>query len=339
MSAIPCPKCGRPNRAGAKFCSNCRSPLTSQGAVPPTPVQLIGPMPPPVGPRPPVTPIPAPMTPVPPPVPPRQPPAPPRPPARIPFFTRGQIIVGALIFILVACTLGAFFLGEPVLKLAGLGPTSPTPTAAPTILPPTVQPPIPPATLRVLVQTPSTSVPATTAPPPTGTSTPGQAPSAKTSTPPGPSAVRPTAVPTDTLAGSILAAGQSWRTGSQVMTLQNQKFAVNDCGAILEFDVIFHNTSAGAEGVVVLLNGHDLNVADDKDQPYPAFYWQGAKPTDCSAYTPLTSLTKNALAPNEKFQLTVQVRGTLTDAITKFQFAANKAGRITGAKWEIPVSK
>ena len=148
---------------------------------------------------------------------------------------------------------------------------------------------------------------------------------------------QPTATPTNTLPGLTLHPGESWRTGTQVMTLQNPKFAGTTCGAILEFEMIFENTDT--REVVVSLRGQDWGIIDERVQAYVMFFWQGTKPADCNGFVPPTSLEKNTLAAREKYQVGLQVRGKLADGVKQFQFIVNKAGRIVNAKWEIPVPR
>lgn len=121
------------------------------------------------------------------------------------------------------------------------------------------------------------------------------------------------------------------------MILQKPRFAGTTCGAILEFDVVFENTATSE--VVVSLRGQDWSIVDDRAQVYEMFFWQGTKPNDCNSFAPLTSLEKTALAAREKYQIGIQVRGKLADDAYKFLFIVNKAGRITGAKWEIPIPR
>ena len=366
MSAITCSKCGSPNRAGAKFCANCRAPLASPPPAPTpppvTPRQPSAPTPPLVMPRQPPAPTPALVTPRQPPAPlpvtPRQPPAPPvtprqppqsaRPPARRSLFTRGRIIGGVIALVLLCvCMSLVFALRAPLMQLAGLGAT---PTSRPSVPlpPPPVSSPAPmPATPSV--------VPATVVPPPaTVTQSPAVSPSvapppgASPSTAPAqpsvtaiqPTLPQPIATLADTLPGLTLRPGDSWRIGTQVITLQPAKFSVTGCAALFEFDVIFENTATTE--VVVTLRGQDLSVTNDQAQTYDTFFWLNTKPADCTQFQPLTALSKNALDAKEKFKVSFQVREArdkTLEGVEKFVFHIAKAGKITGAKWEISVPR
>jgi hypothetical protein len=353
MATMTCPKCGTPNRPNAKFCAKCRAPLSapSVGAAVPPPA---APPPPPVTPRqPPAAPPPPPpvtprQPPAPPPPPPRQPPQAARPAARRGLFTRGRIISVVIgIMLLCLCVVLAFALSRSSSLVAQL-PTTPTftqPIAAssPTPLTPshTLQPTTPasaPTSTATSTLTAMASATPTSKPPsatPTSTPTATQKPTAMPAA--SPTTVQPTGIPTDTAAGSVLRPGESWRVGTQVMTLQNPHFAGTTCGAILEFEVVFENTDA--REVVVSLRGQEWKVTDEHNQPYEAFFWQDTKPTDCNLIAPLATLDKPALAAHEKYQVGLQVRGKLADNVNRFQFIVTKAGRITDAKWEITVPR
>ncbi len=341
MSAITCSKCGSPNRAGAKFCAKCRAPLSIPSPVPippPAPRQPPMPTPPSVTPR--QLPVPLPVTPRQPPVPPvtpRQPPQSARPAARRGFFTRGRIIGGVIALVLLCmCVSSVFVLRAPLLRLADLGTTSTSSRPSAPLPSPSVSSTAPmPATPA---DTPVTVLPATPVP------SLGTAPSTAPAQPPvttiQPTLPQPIAVLTDTQPGLTLRPGESWHTGTQVITLQPAKYSVTGCGALFEFDVIFENTATTE--VVVTLRGQDLSVTNDQAQTYDTFFWLNTKPADCTQFQPLTALSKNALDAKEKFKVSFQVREArdkTLEGVEKFLFHIAKAGRITGANWEIPVPR
>lgn len=358
MSMMTCPKCGTPNRPNAKFCASCRTALTAQTPIPPpvTPRQPpAGPVPPPVPPR--QAPPPPPQRPavLPPPqaqavpVTPRQPPRP-AAPAKRSFFTRGRILIGAIVLVLLCICLGAmYYFRDNVLSIAGL--TTPTPTAMPTRTLAPIPTNVPPTATQSLQPTQPVLTPqplATTVPPlPTVARTP-VAPIATPVTPSPttvPATLPPTqppvvATPTDTPPGLVLHPNESWRAGTQVITLQTPKFSVSGCGALFEFDMIFENTAATE--FVVQFRGSDLSITNNQNEPYDMVYWLNTKPTDCAQFQQMNTLNKNALDAREKYKVSFQVReaGNKTlEGVEKFYFHVTKAGRITGAKWEIPVPR
>lgn len=130
---------------------------------------------------------------------------------------------------------------------------------------------------------------------------------------------------------------------NQLLTLRNPRFAVPPpiCNAVLEFEVTFENL--GDTEAVVGLRGNEWFVTDESgNQLGPLMYWHGTqstRPGDCDKFPPLPSLEKSALAAHEKMTISIQVRGKLPETLNKVKFEATKAGRIVGARWEIPVPR
>jgi hypothetical protein len=333
MTGTTCTKCGAQNRAGAKFCANCRSQL----AIPPAAQPQVPPRPAPqsAAPQTPRVPQGAPQQ-----IPPRPPPRPTAPAQAQGKGCAGWIknkwvwvAAGAMMLTCICLALVIALSG----KIPGLAQATPTMTAV-AIAPTRLLPPPPPATPTLsqplaeptITRLPSSPTPHTPSP---TLVTPTTRPTTAPTTVP-----QPTPVPTETHADAVLQPGQSWRATNQVMALQNPKFAVGGCDALFEFEVTYKNW--GNAEVFVDLRGEDFNITDDAGKKYETvFYWQGTKPADCAMFNPLARLAKNALDKNEEYKVSFQVRSTARLTAQKFVFHVAKAGKITNAKWEIVVPR
>lgn len=348
MSAGPtCPKCGRVNRPGVKFCATCGAALAAAAPQQSGPVQPPASPPRPASPQ--VPPRPAPVA---------QPAAPgrfklqPLHFAIIAAAVVGVLLCGALSFLFTSglglvprsTTSGGNLPDSPTALIALATeaipatrtpiPDTATPlketvvvtvvvTAAPTNTPLPAVPTLAPSPLPTAMPIPATVTP----PPPTQTRVPPP------TQPPAPLPSLPTTVP-----GTELQPGESWVADGMTMTV-GTTILVPPCSseAIFEFPLTIHNL--GSSDLGISLDGSAFVFTDNLDESYEMYYVDGAAPAACDKYTKLVEYRLNSLGPGQKAELSIHARGNLLRDVTAFNLLITGAGRIENARWKLPVNR
>lgn len=337
MSSGPtCPKCGRINRPGVKFCATCGTSLSAVPPQPTTPIQSPQPTPRPVSPQ-----------------------SPPRPtPVAQPAARRGVSIQPLYLAIAAAAAIGVLLCVALVILFGsnlGFGSVSPTATIV-AFLPPTAlqtltqlptQTPIPASATplkETVVVTAVVVVTATPVPtdthtpvPPSDTPTPLPSPTqtplpSKTHTPKPQSPPPP---PATTMPGSQLLPGQFWVSDGMMMFVGAPRITAPCDEIMVEFPFTIQNTQPTE--LRLSLDGTQFILTDSKGEAKELYYVLGPNPQPCEAYKKLGEFNLNGLPPNQKIDLFIHARGKLPSDVTGFKFMVVRVGKVENAKWNLPI--
>lgn len=349
MSAGPaCPKCGRVNRPGVKFCATCGTALSA--AAPQQSGQIQSPAAPPQAPP---RPTPGAQPAAPPQAPPR--PSPGAQPAKQSRFALQPLyiaIIAAAVIGVLLCGALFFLFGSSL----GLVPPSSTTVAnlpaSPTALidrvtetPHATRTPIPntatPIKETVVVIVTATPIPAETATliPVTSTPLPSFTP-AVTQIPPRTNTGTPSPQPSPlatTESGSTLPPGQFWVSDGMTMLVGAPRLTAACQEVMVEFPFTIQNTQPTE--LRLSLDGTQFILTDSTGEAKELYYVLGPNPQPCEAYKKLVEFNLNALAGNQKAELSIHARGRLLPEVTHFDLMVVRAATTENAKWNLPVTQ